>query len=343
MEPSTGKRTVKAFTLIELLVVVSIIALLAAILMPSLSQARQAAKAISCLSNCKNIGTAINTYAQSNRAYYPTAFSYLNGSSSAGGYLHWTGTLDPEFYTDPVTKGTYPKSQPEYVCPTHLPGGFAPMDFTSTRIANPPAGQYAQNSTIDDQQVPRLSYVVNEVIMPRKKNSPAYDAANKSSSNYTGDLCLVTNDELRAPNSIILMGEFANNASCVYAGLAGNGHAYGSERPANALSIMDNDVTGTGVFSGEGYQAGSQLFYQLPYAGAMSAINAAIADGSGAKANLIDHISYINPNAHANGSNYVFADGHAGAYSLADTLNPSNYLWGDKVYSCIDKPIIHNN
>jgi prepilin-type N-terminal cleavage/methylation domain-containing protein/prepilin-type processing-associated H-X9-DG protein len=54
----------RAFTLIELLVVIAIIAILAAILFPVFAQAREKARAISCLSNEKNIGTGILMYAQ---------------------------------------------------------------------------------------------------------------------------------------------------------------------------------------------------------------------------------------------------------------------------------------
>jgi prepilin-type N-terminal cleavage/methylation domain-containing protein len=53
----------KAFTLIELLVVVAIIAVLIAILLPALNAARDAAKAAACLSNQRQIGIAIMTYA----------------------------------------------------------------------------------------------------------------------------------------------------------------------------------------------------------------------------------------------------------------------------------------
>lgn len=53
-----------AFTLIELLVVIAIIAILAAILFPVFSQAREAARKSSCLSNSKQFGTAILMYAQ---------------------------------------------------------------------------------------------------------------------------------------------------------------------------------------------------------------------------------------------------------------------------------------
>jgi prepilin-type N-terminal cleavage/methylation domain-containing protein len=75
----------RAFTLIELLVVIAIIAILAAILFPVFAQARERARAISCLSGAKQIGTALMMYVQDYDETYPAAqvqITPINGGSS---------------------------------------------------------------------------------------------------------------------------------------------------------------------------------------------------------------------------------------------------------------------
>jgi prepilin-type N-terminal cleavage/methylation domain-containing protein/prepilin-type processing-associated H-X9-DG protein len=74
----------KGFTLIELLVVIAIIAILAAILMPVLSSAKQRAWTINCVSNLRQIGMALKMFADDNNELYP----------ESGNDIHW-GAIDP--------------------------------------------------------------------------------------------------------------------------------------------------------------------------------------------------------------------------------------------------------
>jgi prepilin-type N-terminal cleavage/methylation domain-containing protein/prepilin-type processing-associated H-X9-DG protein len=64
----------RAFTLIELLVVVAIIAILAAVLFPVFAKARKRARVVHCISNLKQIGTAIGPYLSDWDETYPSAY-----------------------------------------------------------------------------------------------------------------------------------------------------------------------------------------------------------------------------------------------------------------------------
>ena len=81
-------RNNKGFTLIELLVVIAIIAILAAILFPVFAQAREKARAISCLSNEKQIGLGIIQYQQDYDEKNPGGLNGYGGGSGYAGQIY---------------------------------------------------------------------------------------------------------------------------------------------------------------------------------------------------------------------------------------------------------------
>ena len=79
-----------SFTLIELLVVIAIIAILAAMLLPALSKAREKARAISCINNLKTLALYTAMYADEQNNYVPAARAYYNSWTDNE---HWQTTL----------------------------------------------------------------------------------------------------------------------------------------------------------------------------------------------------------------------------------------------------------
>ena len=87
---------IKKFTLIELLVVVAIIGILASLLLPSLSRARDTAKRAVCTSNEKQLGAAMALYHSSFDDKYPLHSNWGNMVGALGTVNTYGGTTPPE-------------------------------------------------------------------------------------------------------------------------------------------------------------------------------------------------------------------------------------------------------
>jgi prepilin-type N-terminal cleavage/methylation domain-containing protein len=110
----------RAFTLIELLVVIAIIAILAAILFPVFAQAREAARKITCISNTREIGLALQMYAADYDDTVVPNNNQVTGSASST-WRSWPDFLQPYIKNDQI-----------FICPSSHKNGSAPTDQIRT-------------------------------------------------------------------------------------------------------------------------------------------------------------------------------------------------------------------
>lgn len=295
----------RAFTLIELLVVIAIIAILAAILFPVFAQAKTAAKATADLSNLKQIGTSMQIYLTDHDDTYPSGYFYNNDNDSSGGYTQWSGSIEP-----------YVKNLDIFRSPLDPTGGLAPTNFVgNNRGYGAPGGQVSQYN-IQDNQAPRLSYIANTLVLPRKRRT--VDPMN-----------VISQTVLDEVSRTIVLAHMTSYPSCINDTSNASGQAFKTHRSANSIKLANGDR-----FQGEAPgEIGNPFYYTVSVQEARNRWTKCSSGNDTDPTNLKFHIGYISPDRVKSGANYVYGDTHAKYAKPEATLNPKAYQWGLRAYT----------
>lgn len=347
----------EAFTLIELMVVIAIIALLVAILLPSLQSARKHAKTVACSSNMHHVGLAVANYLFTSKGTFPASYYYatdekgnydLNSCTDAKtyGYIHWSHFLydsgqvgDKAFSCPEYDNGGAPRTNPGPDS-RHWEQG-AQMDLGQSHVANA--------ASVEDRQATRMAITANAAIMPR----------NKFSRECSGGIrynVFVKETQIRRAGGTILAGEFLNNwkalnkpnsdsggggtpgdAKIISAShrpvnpfyhVGGGWNEYAATNSAGFIYGKTGDTSNgakdpTGVYGLQKTKDVRNAVGLLDWSTTVGQINALGRHHPNANKVYAEEFGGL--------ANFLFVDSHAESMTILDTMEKR--LWGDAYYS----------
>jgi prepilin-type N-terminal cleavage/methylation domain-containing protein/prepilin-type processing-associated H-X9-DG protein len=284
------------FTLIELLVVIAIIAILAAILFPVFAQAREKARAISCISNLKQIGLGLAMYTQDYDETMPSAFictQLINGSTDGAGCGTGQGVQAYEVQLYP-----YIKNKQLWACPS---------DAISRSIqgAEFPDGNDYNPATNNGKQIRSYGYIGNICTYQYDTSGAAPSADPNTGMSAWGSGYNIASFD--APADTLSIDE-------IWAGDNSNG----TQGDAFYGGPWGDLFTGCDTYKLAGRHVPPAPGSGDDYAGP---------DPNNCRGNQYENPADIPVKGHTGMSNYAFADGHAKAMRWGQVRQNDFYLF----------------
>jgi prepilin-type N-terminal cleavage/methylation domain-containing protein/prepilin-type processing-associated H-X9-DG protein len=327
---------VGGFTVIELLVVVAIIALLMAILLPSLQKARAHAKTVLCSSNLHHVGLAMGNYLYISDATYPASYLYpkdddgswsVEGMTAAHphGYLHWSYFM----------YGTGEVGDKAFQCPMMEHGG-APRTNPGLELDDWEAGQVDQNgdgkaNELTDKQARRISYVANAAIVPRNKFTRELSGGPRTN-------VFVKENRVPRPGNTILATEFLDNWKAIGV-RQGSGILSKSHRPINVLYHIGSGFNEyTASVSAPGFIYGlpddQETYGLMPFMDVREKVNILDYTSGMSQINAVGrHHPCPDPiyrGKYGGTANFLFCDTHVENMTALKSVHERK--WGDRYY-----------
>jgi prepilin-type N-terminal cleavage/methylation domain-containing protein/prepilin-type processing-associated H-X9-DG protein len=282
--------TKSGFTLIELLVVIAIIAILAAILFPVFAQAREKARAITCVSNLKQLDLGLLMYVQDNNERNPNGIFNDGGPGASGVGINGAGWAGQIY--------GYARSSGIYKCPDD------PTIVPNSALTAATPVSYAYNSNI-----------------------PGTSDSQFESSSTTVTLFEVQGDYTAvslALEGAAAMGDSAANIKNVPLSAAGNGMDVGVQSGAllNAGQLTDPSATPAGAVGAVKFATGSYTNENSAHPMAQDLItgNSGGVHQGGANYALADgHAKYLHPGSVSAGENATTSEATQSGYQAAGT------------------------
>lgn len=133
-----GSRQENGFTLIELLVVIAVISILAALLFPVFSRARESARRVGCISNLRQLGQAFLMYTQDYDESLPNASDGPAGAGRTGAWVYFntfpandTSLNNHSFNVKQGSLISYVKNDQIFICPTDGEGKRSGVSYSA--------------------------------------------------------------------------------------------------------------------------------------------------------------------------------------------------------------------